>query len=196
MSHQVLRRRSAIGAGHEAAVKAVRNLNGSAVTINSPPEDVETLTARGDSFTFDAFTSVDAWELGNLLYARLAPEPRPALISITLANGLTVFQTTTGAGVNPDNEVWVQRKRRSVMRWGCSSWFLNCKYAGDQAAFAAKFGLSDEQAAGYAIHGGAIPIRVRGVEGLVAVVVVSGLKQHEDHGVIVDVVEENWEPVA
>ena len=48
----------------------------------------------------------------------------------------------------------------------------------------------------YAIHGGAVPIRVQGVEGVVAVVVVSGLKQHEDHGVIVDVVRENWEPVA
>jgi uncharacterized protein (UPF0303 family) len=34
---------------------------------------------------------------------------------------------------------------------------------------------------------------VSGVDGIVAVVVVSGLKQHEDHGVIVDVINSNWE---
>ena len=101
----------------------------------------------------------------------------------------------TGPGVQPDNEVWVQRKRRSVLRWGCSTWSLNLKFAGDEDVFAAKFGMSRDQAGAYSIHGGGVPIRVRGVEGVVAVVVVSGLKQHEDHGVIVDVVKENWESV-
>jgi uncharacterized protein (UPF0303 family) len=47
----------------------------------------------------------------------------------------------------------------------------------------------------YAIYGGAVPSRVRGIEGIVAVVVVSGLKQsgREDHGVIVEVIKENWQ---
>lgn len=156
---------------------------------------LDALVHYGDSFTFDSFTTTDAYELGHLLHARLFAEPRPALISISLTNGLTLFQATTGTGVNPDNEVWVQRKRRSVLRWGTSTWMLHCKYKGDEAAFAAKNGLGGE-AGLYAIHGGAVPIRVQGVEGVVAVVVVSGLKQHEDHGVIVDVVRENWEPVA
>jgi uncharacterized protein (UPF0303 family) len=70
---------------------------------------------------------------------------------------------------------------------------MHCKYDGDEAAFKAKFGMSEEAAARYAIHGGAVPIRVKGVEGVVAVVVVSGLKQHEDHGVIAEVIKENWE---
>ena len=43
-----------------------------------------------------------------------------------------------------------------------------------------------EKAGQYAIHGGGVPIRVRGVEGVVGVVVVSGLKQHEDHAVVVE----------
>ena len=66
------------------------------------------------------------------------------------------------------------------------------KFEGNEECFAAKFGISNEKAADYAIHGGAIPIRVKGVEGIVAVVVVSGLKQDEDHGVIVEVIKENW----
>jgi uncharacterized protein (UPF0303 family) len=79
------------------------------------------------------------------------------------------------------------------LRFGVSTWLLHCKFAGDEALFASKFGMGAEQAGRYAIHGGGVPIRVKGVEGVVAVVVVSGLKQHEDHGVIVDVIRENWE---
>lgn len=87
----------------------------------------------------------------------------------------------------------MRRKRATVLRFGVSSWLMGRKYAGDEAAFAAKFGLGPEQAGEYAIHGGAVPIRVKGVDGVVAVVVVSGLKQHEDHGVIAEVIRENWE---
>ena len=65
---------------------------------------------------------------------------------------------------------------------------MHCKFGGDEAAFRDKYALG-ASAGEYAIHGGGIPIRVQGVEGVVAVVVVSGLKQHEDHAVIVDVMK-------
>lgn len=67
---------------------------------------------------------------------------------------------------------------------------MHVKFEGDEKAFAAKYGLGPEEAGGYAIHGGAVPVRVKGVEGVVACVVVSGLKQYEDHGVVVEVMEE------
>lgn len=38
----------------------------------------------------------------------------------------------------------------------------------------------------YAVHGGAVPVCVEGVYGVVAVVAVSGLKQEEDHQAAVD----------
>ena len=40
-----------------------------------------------------------------------------------------------------------------------------------------------EKAGEYAIHGGGFLVRVRGVEGVVGFVVVSGLKPHKDHAV-------------
>ncbi|KAK0609926.1 hypothetical protein B0T17DRAFT_621223 [Bombardia bombarda] len=166
------------------------------VPITHPHENIEELKNDGDSLTFNTFTADDAWELGHLLHARLAPlaVKTPALISISMANrNQVLFQCVTGPGTTPDNETWVQRKRNSVLRFGCSTWFLHCKYKGDEEAFRLKFGMSQEQAGKYAIHGGAIPIRVQGVEGIVAVVIVSGLKQYEDHGVIIDVVKENWQ---
>lgn len=159
---------------------------------------LEALKADGsDSFTLASFTVEDALELGHLLHARLHPyalASQPTVISIALSNSSQVlFHTVTGPGTAPDNEGWVRRKRASVLRFGGSTWGLHLKFGGDEKAFAAKYGFAPEQAGGYAIHGGGVPIRVEGVEGVVAVVVVSGLKQHEDHGVISDVIRENWQ---
>ncbi|KAM0270234.1 hypothetical protein ACHAQH_009516 [Verticillium albo-atrum] len=194
-SQQVFRRRNA--AGHGAAqLSAVLRNPGAPLPITQPPSTPEALKEHGNTYIFDAFSAEDAIELGQLLHARLHPlaKTQPTLISIALANTQQViFQTVTGSGVLPDNERWVARKRNSVLRWGVSSYFLSLKFGGDEPAFAAKFAMSQEQASAYAIHGGGVPIRVAGVEGVVAVVVVSGLKQSEDHGVIMDVIAENWE---
>ncbi|KAI1475598.1 hypothetical protein K445DRAFT_320372 [Daldinia sp. EC12] len=195
MAQKVLRRRDqAAGSGLRAALSA-QEKTASPSPIPSPPENAEEVKATCDSFVLESFTAEDAWELGHLLYARLLPfsSQKPTLISISLASGQVLFQTAVGSGTAPDNEIWVQRKRNTVLRFGASTWFQHCKYAGDEEAFRLKFGMSPDQAEKYAIHGGGVPIRVKGVEGVVAVVVVSGLKQHEDHGVIVDVINTNWE---
>jgi uncharacterized protein (UPF0303 family) len=100
--------------------------------------------------------------LGHLLYARLLPfsvaENRPTVISIALANSTHVlFQAAVGAGTLPDNDLWVTRKRNTVLRFSASSWFLHCKFGGDEEVFRKKFGMSEDQAGSYAIHGGAVP---------------------------------------
>ncbi|OLN87917.1 UPF0303 protein [Colletotrichum chlorophyti] len=193
MPQKVWTRRNPAGFGLEKSLEAVRNPTAAPIDIPSPSSD------DGDSFTLASFTSEDAWELGHLLHARLLPfalvNGKPTVISIALANsgGQALFQTAVGPGTLPDNETWVQRKRNSVLRWGASTWLLHNKFKGDEAAFAARFGMSTEQASKYAIHGGGVPIRVQGVEGVVAVVVVSGLQQAQDHGVIVDVIKNNWQ---
>ncbi|GKT51337.1 UPF0311 protein [Colletotrichum spaethianum] len=198
MSPKVWSRRNPAGFGLEKSLEAVRSPDTAPVNIPSPSRDVEALKEDGDSFTLSSFTYEDAFELGHLLHARLLPfalkNGKPTVISIALANNQQVlFQTAVGPGTLPDNETWVQRKRNSVLRWGCSTWLLHNKLGGDEQLFASKFGMSTEQAGKYAIHGGGVPIRVKGVEGVVAVVVVSGLKQDEDHGVIVDVIKDNWQ---
>lgn len=154
-----------------------------------------------DSFILESFTASDAWELGHFLYARLLPlsADKPTLISISVANtDHVLFHTAVGAGTMPDNDIWVQRKRNTVLRFGTSTFFQHCKYAGEEDKFLAKFqlGRGGDVGGKYAIHGGGVPIRVAGVEGIVAVVVVSGLKHWEDHGVIVDVINRNYSPAA
>ncbi|KAL5614692.1 hypothetical protein BROUX41_004788 [Berkeleyomyces rouxiae] len=165
--------------------------------IPKPSNDLNALKRDGDSFTFNSFTTDDAFQLGTLLHARLLPyarEGRPTLISIALANSSQVlYQSVTGPGTAPDNECWARRKRNTVIRFGVSSWFMHNKFKGNQADFLDKYSIPDAIRGDYAIHGGGVPIKVKGVEGIVAVVVVSGLKQDEDHGVIVDVIKRNWE---
>lgn len=171
---------------------------GANVTNHIRTPQAEELAATdfgGKGFTLASFTADDAWELGHLIHARLmgaAAAGRPSLVNITTVQGPTLYQSTVGNGPRPDFEVWVRRKRNAVLRWGTSSYMIGRGLGGDEKLFAAKNGLSAEQASEYAIHGGGIPIRVEGVEGIVAVVVVSGLKQEEDHGVIADVIRENW----
>jgi uncharacterized protein (UPF0303 family) len=94
----------------------------------------------------------------------------------------------THAGTQLDNDFWVSRKRKAVIRFGCSTWQLHNKYAGDEEAFAKKMGLG-VTANEYAIHGGGVPIYVKGCETMVAVCVVSGLKQWDDHQVVVEELE-------
>lgn len=138
---------------------------------------------------------------------------KPALISIALATATgggnssaphIIFQSATESGTVPDNENWVRRKRNTVLRWGLSSWAMRMKtgaglgtvYTADQveAAFVKKYSLASSNGGAvadeYAIHGGGWPVRVRGVDGVVAVVVVSGLKQEDDHAVVAETVKE------
>ncbi|KAI7766249.1 hypothetical protein LZL87_001362 [Fusarium oxysporum] len=191
MAPQALTRETTTGAALEKVQGAIQSPT--TEVIPKPPSDLEELKADCDSFTFTSFTTEDAFVLGNLLYARLYPyavKGKPTVISIALANtSQVVFQTVTGPGTAPDNEQWVRRKRNTVLRFGNSTWFMHNKFKGDEVAFAAKYAIADSNKGDYAIHGGAIPIRVQGVEGIVAVVVVSGLKQDEDHGVIADVIK-------
>ena len=61
-------------------------------------------------------------------------------------------------------------------------------------AFVKKFALESScggaVADDFAINGGGWPIRVRGVEGVIAVVVVSGLKQEDDHAVVAETIRQ------
>lgn len=142
---------------------------------------------------FPHFTTEDIWALGGLLRERLLPNPAPVVISILLPSSPTprvLFYTATHSGTAPDNDIWVSRKAKTVFRFGVPTWLMHVKFSGNEKAFAEKYGLGPEEAGGYAIHGGAVPIRVQGVEGVVGCVVVSGLKQDEDHGVVVEVLEQ------
>lgn len=98
----------------------------------------------------------------------------------------------------------MRRKRNTVLRFGMSSWAMRQKTVAGlgasatanevESAFVKKYAVGSSNGGAvadeYAIHGGGYPIRVRGVEGIVAVVVVSGLKQEDDHQVVAETIRE------
>jgi uncharacterized protein (UPF0303 family) len=152
--------------------------------LTNPPTDLTAISQIDSSILFPTFTVEDAWTLGCLLRSRLLTIPGSTVISITLANSTPLFYSAVRSGITPDNTTWVQRKSATVLRFGCSTWYMHNKFQGDEKAFAEKYTLGD-RAKEFAIHGGGFPVRVKGVEGVVAVIVVSGLKQQQDHQIIV-----------
>ncbi|EME47573.1 hypothetical protein DOTSEDRAFT_69501 [Dothistroma septosporum NZE10] len=165
-------------------------------TVPMPPRELEEINIIDNSLTFPTFTANTAWTLGSLLRTRLLAFSKPVVIDITLANNNhCLFHATTHSGTAPDNDSWVARKRNTVLRFGASSWYMHNKFKGDETAFGAKYALG-ARAAEYAIHGGGWPVRVQGVEGVIAVIVVSGLKQEQDHGIIVQIVREYLEELG
>ncbi|VDC07981.1 unnamed protein product [Peniophora sp. CBMAI 1063] len=162
----------------------------SSATLPDPPRDVDAIESIEQALTLTTFTADDVWEIGTALRERLLAFQGPAVVNITLANSnQLLFHTATRSGTQADNDTWVARKRATVLRFGHSTWYMHNKNNGDESAFAAKYVLG-ERAGNYAIHGGGWPVRVKGVEGVVGVIVVSGLKQEEDHQVIVEVLKE------
>ncbi|KAK4545214.1 hypothetical protein LTR36_003393 [Oleoguttula mirabilis] len=165
-------------------------------TIPMPPRDLEQIETIDHALAFPTFTAQTAWSLGSALRTKLLAFSKPVVIDISLAHGEhCLFHAATHSGTTPDNDFWVSRKRATVLRFGSSTWYMHNKFAGDEPAFAAKYALGNS-AGSYAIHGGGWPVRVRGVEGIVAVVVVSGLKQEQDHGIIVQTVSEMLEEMG
>ncbi|KAF2474453.1 uncharacterized protein BDR25DRAFT_122155 [Lindgomyces ingoldianus] len=159
-------------------------------SLPTPSRDLEALAQEEKSFTFAHFTCEHAWVIGNILRNALRTADASAIIHISLASSITLFHSPSMPGMMPDNETWVSRKRATVLRWGHSTWYMQCKFDGDEDAFAGKYGLGSEERGKYAIHGGGYPIFVKGVEGVVGCIVVSGLRQEQDHMVVVKAVEE------
>ena len=154
-------------------------------------DQLQELKAEELSLEFSSFTADTAWTLRSTIRDRLrAHFHTPTVINITLTNSQQLlFHACTKPGTTPDNDIWVARKRKTVLRFGCSSYYMHQKFQGDEKAFADKYALGST-AGEYAIHGGGVPIRVKGVEGIVAIAIVSGLSQEQDHMAVVSGIRE------
>ncbi|WP_329178702.1 heme-degrading domain-containing protein [Streptomyces sp. NBC_01477] len=125
------------------------------------------------------FTNDDAWRLGCLL-VDLARE-RSAAVTVDIRRGGQQLFHCALEGTSPDNDAWLERKGRVVLRYGTSSLAVGERFRAKGTTFEEASFLDP---ALYAAHGGAFPLRVAGV-GVVGVVAVSGLPQTEDHALVV-----------
>jgi len=142
------------------------------------------LLAQEEHLQLDRFDHDDAFRLGMKLVERARADAMPLTIQITRVHQV-LFQVAM-PGTVLDNDHWVRRKTATVYRFGHSSFYMGVSCRARGVTLAERYGVAP---ADYAEHGGAFPVRVRGV-GLVGVVAVSGLPQEEDHRLVVETLEQ------
>jgi len=127
-----------------------------------------------------SFSNEDALALGLGLVELARSRGLAVAVDVERAGHRLFHHAMTGT--TPDNLDWIERKKRAVYRWHHSSWSLGLRNRIKGRTLAEQLGVA---APDYADHGGAFPIRVRGV-GLVGTVAVSGRPQREDHELVVE----------
>ncbi|MET7940428.1 heme-degrading domain-containing protein [Streptomyces sp. NPDC005302] len=147
------------------------------------PEIAE-LEEQERQLTLPRFTHDDAWTLGTLL-VELARE-RDAPVAVDIRRGGQQLFHAALPGSTPDNDAWIDRKRRVVERYGCSSLLVGSRFRAKGTTFEDSSRLDPDT---YAAHGGAFPLTVKDT-GVIGTVVVSGLPQIEDHRLVVEALEE------
>jgi uncharacterized protein (UPF0303 family) len=129
------------------------------------------------------FDNDDAWQLGTVL-VELA-RTRSASVTVDIRrNGQQLFHYAL-PGTCTDNDAWIQRKVRTVDRFGTSSYLVGLRCTLKGGTFEETSRLDPGT---YAAHGGAFPITLADV-GVVGTVAASGLPQAEDHQLVVAAIE-------
>ncbi|MDI3404400.1 heme-degrading domain-containing protein [Streptomyces cavernicola] len=146
-------------------------------------DDIPALEEQERRLVLGQFTYEDAWALGSLL-VELARE-RGAPVAIDIRRGAQQLFHAALPGSSADNDAWIDRKRRVVERYGCSSLLVGSRFRAKGTTFEAASRLDPDR---FAAHGGSFPIAVTGA-GVVGSVTVSGLPQRDDHALVVEALE-------
>jgi len=143
-------------------------------------EDIRRIAAQEERLQFDAFDPRQAWEIGLALKATGDAGRLPIVVDIRLVSmALVSFALPGGA---PDNFDWARRKRNVVFRFHHSSYAIGLKLQLEAKTLADLGALPERD---YAVHGGSVPILLKGT-GCVGAVTVSGLPQRDDHRIVVE----------
>jgi uncharacterized protein (UPF0303 family) len=147
-------------------------------------EDVAVIEEQEALLRFRSFDANAAWALGSLLREKLLAMGAGGSVEIEIAGQMLFACATPGATQGQAD--WIRRKRNTVRRFARSSYGIGrgLELNGEDFEKRNAISLSD-----YASHGGGFPIHVEGT-GVVGSVVLSGLPQRQDHGLVVDALAE------
>ena len=135
---------------------------------------------------FTTFSHDDAWMLGARL--RDLALSRGQAITIDIALGEQRLFHCALPGTSAHNDVWIERKKRTVREFGASSYLVGLRFTiVDSYALEAAPWMDARQFSG---HGGGFPLAIRGV-GVVGTISVSGLPHEIDHALIVEALSEH-----
>ena len=147
--------------------------------IASLEEKIEALAAQEEALALSGFDEEIAFEIGNRLRERAAALKAPVVIDIRSSARRFYFAALPGSA--PDNDEWARRKSNTALRCQAASLLVGLRL---EARGRSQWPDAALELKDYSVHGGAFPVRVRGV-GVVATIAVSGLPAREDHDMIV-----------
>jgi len=122
-------------------------------------------------------------KLGRLMSKAAADRALPIVIQIRSVGRLVYVAALPGSTAS--NDEWATRKARVAQHFEQSSLLVRLLHERDGHEVNTRHALSPEL---FQAHGGAFPLRARGV-GVIGSVVVSGLPQVEDHAFVVQQLE-------
>ena len=142
------------------------------------------LKTEEEALSLTSFEISDAIEIGKIVLDFGIRSGHEMATEVRLGDW-TVFHASL-PGSSPENDWWMNRKARVVMKTGHSSLYERVLAEENGVDWFAQHGVSEEE---YAIHGGGLPINVKG-KGLVGVLLISGLPQVQDHLLGVEILTE------
>ena len=141
------------------------------------------LSEQESRFVFDSFDHAAAWRLGVLMVERALRDELPIIIDIRRP-GVVLFRSAL-AGVTAENEVWLERKARTALRFEASTALVAARFAAQDIDVWTAPWFDPTQ---FAPTGGSVPVRVRRT-GVVGAVTASGLTSDEDHEFVIDALD-------
>lgn len=136
-----------------------------------------------DICEFTYFDSALALAIGTYIANKAIKNDDRLSVDISVNNKVLFHFASDNS--TPDTEHWIQRKKKSVLHFHLSTNELNKKNKGDESLLSTKYGMSLTEAT---FTPGGVPIKIKGV-GVVGAIVVSGLKAHEDHDLIIEAIQ-------
>lgn len=139
---------------------------------------MKSLLEQEQALQFAAFDENTAWELGAAIVAEARARALPIAVDIRRGERQLFHASLAGASLN--NDRWMERKTRTVVLVGHSSYYVNRLLESLGKTIAEKYFVSPLE---YAAAGGCFPVIVKGT-GMVGTAAVSGLTQEEDHELV------------
>ncbi len=150
--------------------------------------EIEAAIARVEAeeaeLRFPSFSNDEAIALGAAVAERARGRGLAVTVDVRRA-GQQLFHLAL-AGTSADNDEWIRRKVRVVMRFGHASFLVGLRLRLAGATIEEKYCVSSLE---FSAHGGSFPVNIAGT-GIVGAVTVSGLPQEEDHALVVECVRE------
>jgi uncharacterized protein (UPF0303 family) len=142
------------------------------------------LVQEAAELRFADFSVEDAWRLGSAMRAVAAAELLPIVIGIRLGEQRVFHAALPGSSA--DNDDWLERKTRVVLRYAQASLAVGETFRERGKDFDAD---SRRSVAEFAAHGGAVPLQLLSGT-VIGAVGVSGLPQQDDHAFVVRMLRE------